>query len=521
MRFGSTYAHRRGIKRALLALASTIAAAPLSAQIWSPLSADPSRFAELTGTLTPPPVPPAGFASGFVGPTLYIVHNSDIPYSLNDGALWAGRGTSASLTTGGAFTYRTDRYIVRGILAPTWTGVENLPFQIIHGADWTRSNFSSPWHYGQRSADLPLRFGDKPYRELSLGETGIEVEYRNVVAGLTSASEWWGPGIRNALVLSDNAAGIPRAFVSTARPIHTPLGLISGRLFLGTLTESRFFDQYPDNDFRSINGLLLTFRPAVDTALTLGFARTVIQQSVSRFPSPKRSLDALWRWGQHAPRSTDSTVGTNQVFSVFARWLFPKPAVEVYGEWARNVVPRTVHEWLVAPYDGQAFTLGLQSAHRLQRPGHFLRGQIEFSDLEQTYAFSDVPAPDFYTGTVPQGYTQFGQVIGAATGPGSSSQFVALDYIAPRWQAGAFIGRTRWENDAMYRLRFASAAKHDVTIYSGVRGGVKRFGLNATGELTVGRRQNYLFQNDAFNAGELPRMAIDVQNITLEFQLSR
>jgi hypothetical protein len=110
--------------------------------------------------------------------------------------------------------------------------------------------------------------------------------------------------------------------------------------------------------------------------------------------------------------------------------------------------------------------------------------------------------------------------VGAAIGPGGSSQWLAVDYLAPRWEGGVFIGRTRWEEDAFYRQE-ARITRHDVTIFSGARGSVRALGLRFAGEVTVGRRLNYLFQNDNYNPGDTPRFATDIQNVTLEFQLSR
>jgi hypothetical protein len=195
--------------------------------------------------------------------------------------------------------------------------------------------------------------------------------------------------------------------------------------------------------------------------------------------------------------------------------------VEVYAEWARMERPRSFREFLVAPENSQAYTFGLQAARRVYRDDHFLRVQAEASSLDQLTVFSDRPSPDFYAGqATAQGYTQRGQIIGAAIGPGGSSEWLAVDYMTPRWQGGVFIGRTRWENDALYRQQ-PRDTRHDVTILSGVRGSVRACGLRLGSQLTVGRRLNYLFQDDNFNPNEPPRSAIDIQNLTVEFQLSR
>jgi hypothetical protein len=505
-----------------LASSLTLTATRVAAQIWSPSGFDPSRFAELSGARDTTGQPPPGLRRSFVFPTLYLVNNSAIPYSINDGALWAGRGNNTSLTVGGELTYRTPRFLVEASLAPTIVASENRPFQFYPNvSDPTRSAFASPFHNSTQPMDLPLRFGDVSFTEVNTGESYFRLTDGAVRVGVSSAQEWWGPGIRNSLIMSDNAAGIPRAFVETSHPLRTRIGDVTARLILGTLTESRFFDTLSVDDYRSINGLLVTLKPRFDTTLTLGFSRVVYEQSGGMFPSPLRSLDVVRKWDRRASKPDDGPQHLDQIFSLSARWLFPTPMVEVYAEWARMEIPRSFREFLIAPENSQAYTLGLQSARQAFRANHFVRLQAEVSDLDQLTVFSDRPEPDFYAGQVTaQGYTQRGQVVGAGIGPGGSSQFVALDYITPRWQGGLFAGRTRWEEDALFR-NSPRSTRHDVTIFSGARGSVRAMGLRFTSEMTVGRRLNYLFQNDNYNPGEQPRSAVDIHNITLEFQLSR
>ena len=164
------------------------------------------------------------------------------------------------------------------------------------------------------------------------------------------------------------------------------------------------------------------------------------------------------------------------------------------------------------------FRSGLQWANPHRENG-FLRLQGEVTNLEQTQVLPNRPPPDYYTGRAAvQGFTQRGQVLGAAIGPGASSQFLAADWMARRWQVGAFAGRTRNENDALYRLPFVLNTQHDVTIYSGVRGGVELPHTDLSFELTVGRRLNYLFQSSYYLSS--PVVATDVQNVTLGIILS-
>ena len=149
------------------------------------------------------------------------------------------------------------------VLAPEFLATENLPYpmpypQVQLPRPPGRSPFSTPWHVGAYSIDLPLRFGDRGFWKLDPGQSTLAADLGPVVAGLSTESEWWGPGIENAIVMSNNAAGIPRAFVRTARPVRTRVGSFAVRWFLGGLFESQYFDDNPASDRRSITALAAT-----------------------------------------------------------------------------------------------------------------------------------------------------------------------------------------------------------------------------------------------------------------------
>ena len=488
------------------------------------MAADRARLLNLVGRDSArTPVTPAGWKTRFVGGDLRAIANSDIPSSLNDASMWAGRGFNTSITPAGQLTYRERSLVVRALLAPTVTYSENVAFQFARGRDTTRSAFSSPWHTGSASADLPLRFGDGSIRTFELGQSTVEVVTSGLTGGATTRNEWWGPGIRNTLVMSNAAPGIPRLYIGPAAAVRTAAGLVDARLVIGTLTESRFFDTLSANDYRSFNALLVTLRPLGDTNLTLGLSRAVYAPVRSASAVFGHTFDVLTKWeaiAPPAPSDSDPRQTSDQITSLFARWAFPANGFEVYGEIARMELPRSLREWFSAPQHTQGFIVGAQLVRPLRSHSTYLRIQTEFLDVEQSNVFDNRPPPDFYTGRVAvQGYTQRGQLIGAATGPGSSSQWLAADYFTPLAQIGVFLGRTRTENDALYRLPDPRLTRHDVTIVSGLRGGYRWSVADLEGELTVGRRLNYLFQNDTFSPGEEPLRAIDVQNVTFSLRI--
>ena len=463
-------------------------------------------------------------------PTLRSVYNSALPYNANEGNLWAGRGENVLVDGGVIAEYGP----VRAVLVPELAYSANRPFQIFpSGLHY--SDFASPFHTGPTAgystADVPMRFGDQSLFRASLGQSSLTVRVRGAEFGATTESEWWGPAQRVALLMSNAAPSIPRLFARTAHPIHTRLGDLEARVFAGTLTESPYFDDVPANDFRSMVGLAASIAPRVVAGLTVGVERVVTRAESGAYDADARWLDVLRFWTP-APRLTTSgvpadTARADQLFAISARQVFPTAGVEVYGEWARQSPPRSFREFLLGPQESQGYTLGLQwlsAPSGRSGPLDLLRGArvrlgAEASDVEQTVTFRGRAVRDFYSGAAtPQGYTQRGQVIGAFTGPGSSSQWGTAELRNVAWQLGSFAGRIRWDNDALYRIDAPNFERHDVSLLGGLQLTRRVPSYDVRASLTYQRRYDYLFQNAVDTPGGVP--TYNVNNVTFGVMLA-
>lgn len=451
-----------------------------------------------------------------VAPGLTLTHASALPAPGNDGLPWAGRGLTWRLRAGVAARWRN----VSLVLAPEVAHVGNRPFQLFPYQDAGRSPFASPFYRFPYSADLPLRHGSEPLTLYDAGQSSLTIGWDRLAAGLATESQWWGPGLRSALVMSSAAPGIPHLFLRSARPLRTPAGDVEFRWIAGGLTESLVFDGDPNNDLRSLSGVVATLRLPFDTGLTVGLSRAVWRNAHGRLSIPLRALDVLLRWDQTGIRTGEGGIpDSDQLLSLFSRWVFPGAGFELWGEWARQELPRSLDELLLVPHHSQGWLLGLQKVGPALRPGWRGRVQAELSYLEQSLALQGREPRDFYTSVAsPHGWTHRGQPIGAWSGPGSSTQWLAWDLLTPRWDAGLFAQRVRWNNDALYRQRFPNFLRHDVSLMGGVRGGVRVAGLALSGDVTLERRLNYLFQNGEFNAGG--RRTVDVDNVVLTLRVT-
>ncbi|MGI9179340.1 MAG: capsule assembly Wzi family protein [Longimicrobiaceae bacterium] len=442
-------------------------------------------------------------------PELRSVINTDIPFSRNEDGMWGGRGLNTQLTTGVHAEYGRASLL----LAPHFRFQANSRFRLPGTPAPDRHPFSSLWHTGRdgaESADLPRRFGEGPIATADRGQSALWVDLGRVALGAATESQWWGPGIRNAIVMSNNAPGIPHLFLRSTAPLRTRFGSFETKWMVGALSESAFFDTIPENDTRSLSALAATFQPTGEPNLTLGLARSVYAPVRSVGAAPLRLFDVLTRSGRYADQE-----GPDQVVSLFGRWVLPEDGVEVYAEWARAELPLSLRDLLRDPNHTQGYTLGLQWAGAV-RGSALVRIQAELTQLEQSPTYRHRPATSFYSSQqVPQGYTQRGQIIGAAIGPGGSSQWIAADYLESEWGVGLFGGRIRWENDAYYRhaLDGRLYTAHDVSVLGGVRAQYRFPALEVGAEVIRQQRLNYLFQNWSFNLDAL--LAVDQPNTTV------
>jgi hypothetical protein len=434
-------------------------------------------------------------------PELRLVMNSGLPYSLNQGSLWAGVGASALIRVGALL--RAGPLTV--VAAPEITYVQNRGFSGPEAAEWPipagRSPYASGFYPPPRSADLPWRFGDGAFSKVWWGQSSITATLGGVAIGLSAEDEWWGPGIRNALVLGNNAPGIPRLFLRTARPLRTPIGLIEGRWFVGGLRKSAYFDSVPGG-LRSLAAFVLVWRPRWESDLSIGLTRAVYRSAGGWGDIPLRLTDVF-----RATASADTGAApagngpqAEGMTSLSARWVFPAAGAEAYLEWGRNELPRSFRDLLSSPGHSQAYTLGFQWT----RPAGSRRWrlQAELTDLEKDPSFRDQPVRSWYVSRViPQGYTNDGRAVGASIGPGSSSQWLAVDLLDPSWRVGVFLSRIRWENDALYDLSPRAAysqfcGPHDVSLIAGVRGGMAGKIGSFLASLAVMQRFNPLLPAD-------------------------
>lgn len=449
------------------------------------------------------PGPDSTFRWGVVLPEVLVTHNDTLPFALNTGNLWAGRGLSAMVRGG----VRMDWRWLHAVLAPELVHEQNLPFLLPYDGlpedigyapriPPGVSPFANPFYapFQARQADVPVRMGGESRALRWGGQSAIWASIRGVDVGVGSENHWWGPGIRNALVLSSNAPGFGHLFVRPSAPVRTRIGEMDARWLRGALVESEYFDSAPANDLRALGAFALAWRPRWTPDVTVGFTRATYA-GVGAWSSVVTELasDVVNVVGPGVGL-TRGREPRDMIWSLFGRWAFPADGAEVYGEIGRHEPTAGLRDALIAPHHSRGYTLGFQWT-RPVRTGWMVRLQGERTNTEQTATHRSRPVGTWYaSSTVAQGYTNRGRVLGASIGPSGSSWWLAGDAIGRRLDVGTMVYWYRWNDDAQYSIvrdvSYSGYCEQDVSVGVGMRGAFRTSFGTVTAAYQPQRRLN-------------------------------
>lgn len=389
-------------------------------------------------------------ASVWVGGVQAASHgymNSSFALTQNDGAVWQGKGLTAAVSAGGTVGFGALTVTVR----PLAVFAQNGAFPLAGtGSASPPGVYRYPW---SPNIDLPQRFGPDAFWAVDPGQSSARVTVRGLSVGFGTESLWWGPGTRNALVMSNNAAGFPHADLSTNGPVDIGIGKLEAQWIWGRLGHSDWWDENRTDRDRFFTGAVVSVSPKWLSGLTLGVTRVftrLLSEGSLDASEYLLVLQGARKAGQASPENPSGDDEHDQLASLFARWVFPESGAEVYGEWARNDHSWDLRDLFVELGHSEAYTVGLRRVVTLA-DRRFLSLVGEISHLEGSSTRQVRAVPTYYTHHfVPQGYTHRGQVIGAGIGPGGNAQYLGADLYHSWGKVGAFVQRRVHNNDALY-----------------------------------------------------------------------
>lgn len=392
-----------------------------------------------------------GLTIGYVRPTVGFVANTAYPFGSNDGPMWAGKGMTAYAQAG--FTMRYGP--ISGTFAPMAFRAQNSEFELMDNGQIGDLRYA----HGQfpLEIDRPQRFGDGAYSRFDFGESTLRIDVAGVGAGISNASQAWGPAVEFPYILGNNSGGFPHAFIGTSKPASIGFATLHGRLVYGQLLQSKYspvtgrdyFETYlKPGRVRFMAGAVGTMTIRGVRGLEFGGARFFhaatdsngIQASDFKLPL-QNLLKSRIRAEGDTVFGDDRSLLQNQLASIFFRWAPPTSGMEIYGEYGREDFSSDIRDFMLQPDHSSTINLGFRKA--------WLKGTRINAVRAEIFNYS-APASGRTRGEgliylhqpLQQGHTNRGQMLGADVGPGSgSAQFIAFERFTAGGRLKTFFKR--------------------------------------------------------------------------------
>ncbi len=380
--------------------------------------------------------------------------NSDHPYGWNDGAMIPAKGYQTMVSGGFYFKYGPLSIQLR----PEYVYAANPPFNG-YASGHTGPDLSAYYAY-HNLIDNPERYGTTAYNKAFWGQSSIRLTFGPVSIGLSNENIWWGPGIRNALILSDNAPGFKHITLNTVRPIKTFIGSFEGQVIAAHLDGSGFSPLTVTNlsdgtnlftprsgDWRYFTGFNINYHPKWVPGLTIGLTRTFDAYDADVKANGFSAYVPFFFPYQRQDTNNGDPFSRDQYTSLYARWLFTKAQAEVYFEYGLNDNSYNLDDFLGSPDHSRAYIFGIRKLLPISgsKDQHILFSG-EITQLSQSPDRVVRDAAGWYIhSTVVEGYTNEGQVLGAGTGSGGNLQSMEVSCVLGLKRLG--IGLERYEHD--------------------------------------------------------------------------
>jgi hypothetical protein len=389
--------------------------------------------------------------------------NSDHPYGWNDGAMMPAKGYQTMLSAG---FYLEDKWISLQV-KPEFVMAVNNPFDEFthdhYGIIWT-------WYYNYyNNIDLPVRFGNKTNLKVYPGQSSLRFNYKTLSAGVSTENLWWGPGLRNSLLMSNTAPGFLHFTLNTRRPIQTLVGSFEGQFIAGKLASSGYVPpdtsysylgtklfQPKRNDERYISGIVATWQPKWTPGLFLGFARTS-QMYIKDLKSVGDYLPFFKSFNKYSVSQPLNTA--DRYTSLFVRWIWKEEQAEIYMEYGHNDQSKSFTDFMKDPNYGMAYIFGFRKLVPLSKSqGKNILVGLEITQLAQSSPDIVRNAGGWYIdNNIRHGYTNYGENLGAGIGTGGNLQSLDISWVKGLKLVGLQIERYVHNNDFYYYAYETSA----------------------------------------------------------------
>ena len=334
--------------------------------------------------------------------------NTDHPYGWNDGAMSYSKGYQMQVAAGIFASFGNLKVQLRPEFVKTASG------QYETNESWGLVTNGT-------SKILP-------------GQSSIRYDLNKISLSASTQNLWWGPGISNSMLMSNNAPGFFHYSIASNRPLKTFLGNFQFQIISATLKQdsSQGFEHRNlkklnlPNRNRAYNALTFTFQPVIMKNITFGLTRAfqnLADNNIVGFV-PKY-LPAL---GSFFGSAYNDTINRDQILSFNTRWVFPKNHAEVYFEFGYNDAKDNFRDLMLDMSHSSGYVFGFKKLSYLNNLDYLDFG-AEVTRMAQTPSYLMRNADNFYQhGSIREGYTHKNQILGAGSGMGNNMQTVNLSF---------------------------------------------------------------------------------------------
>ena len=320
------------------------------------------------------------------------------------------------------------------------------------------------------------QFGYDRIEETTLGQSRAGLKFKYLAAGISNENIWWGPGKRNSLVFTNNAAGFKHYYLKTVEPIKTYIGSFELSGVVGKLDTTKYteIDQqllnicrpckvFKNLDEREIDGITINYQPKWIPNFYIGYA-------YSR------------QFYRHATNALGDTVNffskdlpKQEIGSLIFRFAMPEDHAEFYGELGMpNEAPWPWKFFKERMRPG--FVFGATKLVPLNFFNSYLSLNVEFTQLQLMnpkdifylrFPFAGGKPNSWYlSNIVKQGWSNNGQLMASSIGPGSNNQSISLSWNKGYNKIGFFVERTVFNNDFYYSVYYNPYAVNGYGYYN-------------------------------------------------------
>jgi hypothetical protein len=262
--------------------------------------------------------------------------------------------------------------------------------------------------------------------------------------------------------MSNNAQGFLHFTFNTTRPLKTAVGSFEFQLIAGRLDEDSAANmpyehlhlkkaQFTD-DWRYINGLVLSYQPSFIPNFFVGFSRSFQMYHTDFVLQPSIIEQYLPVFTAIFKNSTDNedVKARDQAISVFTRMVFPKNHAEFYFEYGWNDHSANTRDFFLDPEHSSAYIVGGKKLIPL-RKNRWLEISGELTQMAQSTDYLVRTAGNWYEHSIiSQGLTNHGQILGAGSGMGNNVQTLTVNWLDGIKKLGVIIQRVQHDPTGLH-----------------------------------------------------------------------